>query len=923
MELQPARAIEIPRSALLSRLQRASPKILALVAPAGFGKTTLVRQFLSLMGGPHAVCDCHGVRDEIDFARRVIPALAALSPEREENLRRRELMLGDAAARLESRIDLALEVWREPSPGIFVFENAEEIAERAPAREFFINLLIHRDHGRAIVICSRTNLRIHLTRFAAPHEITMLYAHDLAFDGHDVQAIFEGQLDDPSLDRIMTVSQGWPIAVLSLRRFAEEGRIAPLLDRLDDVAFEQLHDYLGDEVLSSVSADLRNALFIAACIPRAGAGDLHAAGLDGPDIRELSEFAKASAFATHERDGTHTVHPLLASMLLEGREDDRSELLRRVALAKEREHDFQRAAELHLARGDQEAAAHALGRHEVVRDRTPSMRYAHVLASLDRALVQRFPRLWGVTAMLRLYCAPAQRLLGEAESLWRTIPESASPVERFYILVFRVVLLTYVGRLDEALAAVDTFTHLNELSEFLLYLRGIVLARMGRLAEGEEALQNALPVVEHMDPMAAGAYVTMAVDIARVRGEAAIERQLLERAIERAQTAGLENFVAFGLAEAVFGAWLAGDDDAAANYAVRLEETVHRFGTDGFRYFCAAARGYAAEPSEFDMPKYVVFGHLLRAASEPRYARAALDAAYKTQAPFDATLAALAVALTDADAREEHLRIARAAAAKCGEPVFDSICKRLTARLSRSRADMPPPIEIEVAQARVAVHGARIELAGKELELLIAIALQREATSREQLESMLWPDIDEDSARNSLNVCLHRLRQHLGREDSIVHDADGYRVHPQARVDLWEVERAASVLRSRRPLNAEERSDLQKTWERLRARRPGRLRQSEWFERTERRLGELRVAIAQRLANDALAGGDADSALEFSSDIIAYDPCDEPAQEIAIRANLLRGDRAAAMRQFRQYRQTLHAELQCEPSPALAAMLTA
>ena len=39
--------------------------------------------------------------------------------------------------------------------------------------------------------------------------------------------------------------------------------------------------------------------------------------------------------------------------------------------------------------------------------------------------------------------------------------------------------------------------------------------------------------------------------------------------------------------------------------------------------------------------------------------------------------------------------------------------------------------------------------------------------------------------------------------------------------------------------------------------------------------------------------------------MIAYDPCDEPAREIAIRAYLESGDRAAALRHFRQYRDVL------------------
>jgi DNA-binding SARP family transcriptional activator len=57
--------------------------------------------------------------------------------------------------------------------------------------------------------------------------------------------------------------------------------------------------------------------------------------------------------------------------------------------------------------------------------------------------------------------------------------------------------------------------------------------------------------------------------------------------------------------------------------------------------------------------------------------------------------------------------------------------------------------------------------------------------------------------------------------------------------------------------------------------------------------------------------------------MIAYDPCDEPAREIAIRAYLAAGDRAAALRHFRHYRDVLQAELQCEPSETIARLLGA
>ena len=47
----------------------------------------------------------------------------------------------------------------------------------------------------------------------------------------------------------------------------------------------------------------------------------------------------------------------------------------------------------------------------------------------------------------------------------------------------------------------------------------------------------------------------------------------------------------------------------------------------------------------------------------------------------------------------------------------------------------------------------------------------------------------------------------------------------------------------------------------------------------------------------------------------------EPAREIAIRAHLLAGETSAAMRHYRQYRETLLAELQCEPSEHIQSLV--
>jgi DNA-binding SARP family transcriptional activator len=941
---------ELRREALLARLERAKPQMLALVAPAGFGKSTLTRQFVA-QNVSWAVCDCSGLRDDLDLARRLIPTLARLAPEREQSLTQRELMLSDGGTPQITRVNLALQSWREPGGGTVIFENAESLAASVSGRDFFAQILGQRPRGRNVIICSREPLRLHLTRFAAPHEIVTLRAQDLAFDMNDLQAIFGNDVPNASaLERIMSVCQGWPIAVLLLKRFAAEGRISDLLDRLDDVAFEELHDYLADEVLASLDVRMQQAIFTIACIPHASVQDLLVANFDDEWIAAVDGFARASAFVNRNDDGSFSVHPLLSALLTEHQEQRRDELLRSVAAAYEAATDYQRAAELHLARGDQQAAARVLGQHEVVRDHAPSMQYARVLSSLDAGLIARFPRLWGVTALLRLFCASPARLLDEAESIWRTLSPDVQPLERYYILVFRVLFMSYLGMFEEALAILESFSRNVQLNDppqnlldgYVLYLRGLLRARMGHLSQAERDLQMSLSTVEEMDVMASGAFLTLGADIARVRGERAAERQLLERAIVRARPSALENFVAFVLAEMFFGAWFAGEHAAAAEHALQLEQLVDHAGAHGFSYFTAAARSRAAEPVENDMPKYVALGRLIalsRAFDEQearRLAQSALTVAQQYRSPFVETLAAIACAFSDEANAQKFMQRALAAAAKCDSPALQSavdcvargeadagMLTAFVAHVSRQRGNATPPIEIEVARARVSVDGVPVTIAGRELELLIAIALQRQATPRETLAAMLWPDIEEYASRNSISVCLHRLRRHLKRDDAIVRELDGYRLHADASVDLWDFERLTASLRGRERLTEQARGRLQRARERLNVKRPARMQRWEWFEPVERRLGELRSEISSRLASDALEAGSAGEALAYASEMIAYDPCDEPAREIAIRAHLLLGDRAAALRQFRQYRDTLRAELQCEPSQALSALLSA
>jgi DNA-binding SARP family transcriptional activator len=940
--------LEIRRDALLRRLDAARPKIVALVAPAGFGKSTLARQLIASKSSV-AICDAADAAGDLDLARRLIPALAAETPQRTRTLTQRELMMGDPGMSVADRVNLALEAWKEPvEDSTFVFENAEYVARDAPAREFFGRLLAQRPAGRTVVICSREPLRVHLTRFAPPHEILTLRAEDLAFDRSELTELFGAQADNPSfLSRIMQLSQGWPIAVFLLRRFAGEGRLDSLLESLNDVAFEELHDYLADQVLASLEPELVNALFSCACIPNAHLADLRAALSDERAVTALQNFAKESPFVMRAGEA-FVLHPLLASLLLERRAERRDTILSRVASAHALGRRYQRAAELHLARGDQEAAAEALGRHEVIRDRAPSMEYARVLASLDHALVQRYPRLWAVTAMLRMFCIDSEELLDEAESLWRTLSPDVSPSERSYVLLFRVMLMSYIGLIEEGEALLAGYLGTSNgdprnrdyVEAYLGYVLGVIRSRMGRLAQAERDLTVALPHVGGTDVAGSGALLTLGADIARARGEFAVARQFIDRALESARRSGLSNFIAFDLAEACFGAWFSGDENAFVRYGVELDELVHRNGVRGLAFFAAAARGRAEQPGDADLLKFVACGRMIAAAScsdrrtALRHARAAVTAAQQLHSPFTECLAFLTLAAYDEDKRSEAFEAAIASAARCESPALQNAVRAAAegradfgmlnafmTRLQHERADTAPPLEVLLTRGVVRASGHEVALSEREFALLVALSIRRENVPRARLTDLLWPELDEYAARNALSVCLHRLRQRLGSNQTVARGKDGYALHDDVRVDLWDIDRAVTSLRSRPVLGDTERALLAGVFENLRQKRPERMLQWDWFEPTERHIRELRLEVAHRLASDALSHGHVHQALELAEEMIGYDPCDEAGRELAITAHLRRGDRAAAMRQYRQYRETLLAELQCEPSEELKQLV--
>ncbi len=917
----------VERVPLRDRLERLRPALVVLTAPAGYGKTALIR---SMYGSDPAtrLCDCDGLRDDLDLARRLIPEIHD--------------QLSDGGHSVAERIALALDYLATNPPERIVFDRARFISLHPEALELLTQLLEHRPAGTTIVLAAREALPLRLTRFAAPHEIVVLRAADLAFDRDEQRTLFAPYVSDgAALERIARISEGWPIAVFLLQRFAREGRLEKLLHRLDDVAFGELHDYLVDEVLSLCDSPTLHALFACAAMPHATDADVRDAFPDALNGNALADFAKESPFLRRDSEGRYRVHPLVAAAVLEHQEERKRLLVAQLALAREAEGDYVRATELYIANRDCDAAASALARYDIFSGPRLPQRYMRLLTRFDSSQIIRFPQLFGIHGLLRIFREPPQALFDEAESLWRTISPRAGPNERYPLFVLRMHLLVYLGEHARARAelqeAIGRVAGSN--SEMpLLAMRALVRARSGELSAASADIDRALPGIMAGDAMAAALYVTLAGEVARVHGDR-MELQFLERALARARESGVDNAQALVVAHMLVAGWLSGDDARARSAAEELD-TYATSGISGFAYLAGAMLQRDVAPSPTDLPESVVYAYLIEVAHSlderrrQELARAAFERAASLGHAFLQVLTAVALALVDEAAFEEYAASAahcaglidseelRAAVSQFAERRLEcGMLSPFVARMSRGGEDVVPPIEVSLASGRVRVDGVPIAIAGRELELLLAIALRREPSSRARVASLLWPDLDEAAARNVFSVCLHRLRSRLPRRDAIERDGEGYRLHAHAFVDLWELDRAFGAAQKRASLTERDRAYLERMWRFVAGDESTRVDEWEWFEPTSRHLREARTELAHVLGVDALERNDAATALQYSKAALETDGCDERAVEIGIRAHLIGGDRAAAMRLFRQYRIALAAELGAEPSPSLSALV--
>ena len=347
-------------------------------------------------------------------------------------------------------IEAALRAWSaDATRAAVVFENVEAIAGNPAVRRLFERALIAAPDARALVVCSRTAIRLQTTRITSPHRILGLRPEDLAFDTSEIASVFAGSnVKKRTLDSIATLTRGWPIAVLMLRRLANEERLEASLARLDDVAFDDMHDYLVDEVFASLEPGEVDAVVAAAAFDEATAPDVAAAlGIDEDDAAD--RLRRVAPLAVPASPGRYGVHPLVNGAIERRYRSRRIACARAAAAAFEARGRFFAAATAHHRLGNADETARLLCAEASLAERKPSPGFGALLASLDAETLARYPILRGLMTYSRRFRVDPHVLREETRAVWTTI-RNASFELRCNVGNPLARIMYETGRLDEA-----------------------------------------------------------------------------------------------------------------------------------------------------------------------------------------------------------------------------------------------------------------------------------------------------------------------------------------------------------------------------------------------------------------------------------------------------------------------------------------
>jgi LuxR family transcriptional regulator, maltose regulon positive regulatory protein len=333
-------SIERPR--LLARLNdgRHMP-VVTVVAPAGYGKTSLVAEWAAQESRPSVWLACEDWHaDPVAFTHALLEPFAALEPFDEVFAQRLAQPDQDLFSCVVPALAVSLE--RRSQPFALVIDDAHILADQ-PSLAVLSTVAEHLPYGSQLVVASRRPLALRTGRLRAHRALLELGPSDLAMTGAEAAQLMRAtgvSCAPAECQALVERTEGWPAGLyLAARSASEQPDPQEFLARFGGDSLV-IADYLRDEFLRDLDSRQLDFLVLTSVCTQL-TGPLCDVLLDRTDsVRMLDDLVGAGfPLLTCDRD-SYRLHRLLREMLI-------SEL-----------HHAQpaREAELHLRASDFRAA---------------------------------------------------------------------------------------------------------------------------------------------------------------------------------------------------------------------------------------------------------------------------------------------------------------------------------------------------------------------------------------------------------------------------------------------------------------------------------------------------------------------------------------------------------------------------------------
>lgn len=306
----------IVRPRVVDRISAAAAqRIVLILAPAGYGKSVALRQYLETLRDQHVRYDVRAEHSTLlGFARGFTEALLEVAPDARKTVSN---AFEKSRSSTSQGADLAmwLHAHIKTFAGVIAIDDLH-VAENDPEISKFLVSLIERTKGRVSwVIASRSSLDLPVGSWLAYGEMDLnIDEQDLRFTTEEARVAAKSSrvgVRDEELAQILAMTEGWPTALSFALRTSTR---SVDLRNITATTREMIYRYLAEQVYKSLHDEERELLHFVAFLPDIDIEVLRAAGYASAKS-VIEALRDRVAFIYQDTPGIYRCHDLFRDFL--------------------------------------------------------------------------------------------------------------------------------------------------------------------------------------------------------------------------------------------------------------------------------------------------------------------------------------------------------------------------------------------------------------------------------------------------------------------------------------------------------------------------------------------------------------------------------------------------------------------------------